>query len=194
MPTVISHPAAALGLLPWFRRACGRPAVLGIGALLTVLPDLDVIGFRLGIPYGHMLGHRGLSHSLAFALVVGGLAALPVARAWRLRPGVLWLYFFLCLASHGLLDALTSGGLGIAFFAPFSGERFFFDFRPLRVSAIGLSNFLAGDWAGVLTSELRWVWLPALAFGATGLIAGRFARRAARGAPAAAAEGTGEGR
>ena len=38
---------------------------------LAVLPDLDVLGFHAGIPYEHTLGHRGLSHSLLFALVVG---------------------------------------------------------------------------------------------------------------------------
>jgi len=193
MPTVISHPAAALGLFPWFRRALGRPAVLAIGVLLTLLPDLDVLGFHFGIPYGHLLGHRGLSHSLAFAIVVGGLVALPVARAYRLRPAVLWLYFSLCLASHGLLDALTSGGLGIAFFSPFSNERFFFEFRPLRVSAIGLSDFLASRWTAVLASELKWVWLPALALGIAGALAARLHRRAAGRAPEAVAEGAGEG-
>jgi inner membrane protein len=192
MPTVITHPAAALGLFPWFRRELGRPAVLVIGALLTVLPDLDVVGFKLGIPYGHLLGHRGLSHSLFFALVAGGLAALAVARVYRLKPAVLWLYFFLCLASHGLLDALTSGGLGIAFFSPFSNERFFFDFRPLRVSAIGLGDFLASRWTVVLASELKWVWLPALALGAAGVVAGRLTRRAAGRAQDAAPEALGD--
>jgi len=189
MPTVISHPVVALGLFPWLRRELGRPAVLVIGMLLTVLPDLDIVGFKLGIPYGHLLGHRGLSHSLVFALVVGGLAALAVARVYRLRPAVLWLYFFLCLASHGLLDALTSGGLGIAFFSPFSNERFFFDVRPLRVSAIGLSDFLASRWSAVLASELKWVWLPALALGAAGAVAGRLARRVADRAQGVAPEG-----
>jgi inner membrane protein len=193
MPTVITHPAAALGLLPWFRREVGRPAVLAVGVLLTMLPDLDVVGFALGIPYGHLLGHRGLSHSLFFALVVGGLVALPVARAYRLRPAVLWLYFFLCLASHGLLDALTSGGLGIAFFSPFSNERYFFDFRPLRVSAIGLSDFLASRWTAVLASELKWVWLPALALGAAGAVAARLTRRVAGRPPGTAPEGIGDG-
>jgi inner membrane protein len=179
MPTVITHPPVALGLFPWLRRDLGRPVVLVVGMVLTVLPDLDVVGFRLGIPYGHLLGHRGLSHSLVFALVVGGLAALPVARAYGLRPAVLWLYFFLCLASHGLLDALTGGGLGVAFFSPFSNERFFFEVRPLRVSAIGLSDFLASRWTAVLASEVKWVWLPSLALGMAGALAARLRRRAA---------------
>lgn len=176
MPTIITHPAAALGLLPWFRGQLGRPAVLITGMALTVAPDLDVIGFALGIPYGDLLGHRGLSHSLPFALAFGAAAAWPLARLWRVDFRLLWLYFFLCLASHGLLDALTGGGLGIAFFAPFTNERYFLDFRPIRVSDIGVGDFRTGRWMTVLLSELRWVWLPALGLAATGLFAARLSR------------------
>ncbi len=104
---------------------------------------------------------------------------------------MLWLYFLLCLASHGPLDALTSGGLGIAFFSPFSDERYFFDVRPLRVSAIGLSDFLASRWTAVLASELKWIGLPALALGAAGAVAGWLARRAAGRAQGVVPEGIG---
>ncbi len=173
MPTVFSHPAAAIGAFPWFRRRLGHPAVLLVGMALTVLPDIDVIGFRFGIAYGDLLGHRGLTHSLAFALVVGGLVAWPAARLSGAGLRVLWFYFFLCLASHGLLDALTDGGLGIAFFSPFSNERYFFDFRPVRVSAISVQRFFAGNWTGLLAIELRWIWLPALVLGAAGIAVGR---------------------
>ncbi len=89
---------------------------------------------------------------------------------------------------------MTSGGLGIAFFAPFSDERFFFDVRPLRVSALGLSDFLASRWTAVLASELKWVWLPALALGIAGALAARLRRRAAGRAPEVAPEGVGDGR
>lgn len=173
MPTVITHPVVALGLAPWFRRRLGRPAVLVTGMVLTALPDLDVVGFGFGIAYGDLLGHRGLSHSLPFAFALGGLVAAAMARRDRIGFALLWLYFFLCLASHGLLDAFTNGGLGVAFFSPFSNERYFFDARPLRVSAIGLGDFLSGRWIDVLGSEFKWIWLPALALGGVGLVAAR---------------------
>ena len=173
MPTVISHPAVALGAFPWFRRRLGHPAVLLAGMVLTILPDIDVIGFRFGIAYGDLLGHRGLTHSLAFALAVGGLAAWPASRLSGAGLRVLWLYFSLCLASHGLLDALTDGGLGIAFLSPFSNERYFFDFRPVRVSEISVQRFFAGNWPGLLAIELRWIWLPALLLGSAGIAIGR---------------------
>ena len=40
-----------------------------------MLPDADVFGLLVGIPYDSMFGHRGLTHSLLFAAAVGGLAA-----------------------------------------------------------------------------------------------------------------------
>jgi len=170
MPTVMTHPAAAMALFPWFRGQLGRPAVLAMGMALTMAPDLDVIGFRFGVAYGDLLGHRGLSHSLSFAVSFGALAAATLARMYRLNFALLWAYCALCLASHGLLDAMTDGGLGVAFFAPFSNERYFFDVRPLHVSAIGVDSFLRSDWVGVIGSELRWVWLPALSLGLAGLV------------------------
>ncbi len=179
MASLITHPVVALGLFPWFRKRIGRPAVLGVGAVLTGLPDADVAGFAFGIGYDDLLGHRGLTHSLLFALVVAGLAALAASRAWRLNPGVLWLYFFLCLASHGVLDALTNGGLGVAFLSPFSNERYFFDFRPLQVSSISIARFFAHDWIGLLAIEFRWIWAPMLALGAAGVLVGRWRRATA---------------
>ncbi len=71
MVTIISHPAVplAIGL------GCGQPVIswrlLAVGMVCAVLPDLDVLAFRLDIPYGHDFGHRGFSHSLLFALLIG---------------------------------------------------------------------------------------------------------------------------
>ena len=54
-------------------------------------------------------------------------------------PGIL-----LCvavLASHGLLDAMTDGGLGVALFWPLSNQRFFLPLRPIPVAPIGRRMF-----------------------------------------------------
>jgi inner membrane protein len=73
----------------------------------------------------------------------------------------LWSYFFLATASHGLLDAMTDGGLGVAFFSPFNNARYFLPWRPIRVSPIGVSRFFTDRGLEVLKSELFWIWLPA---------------------------------
>ena len=163
MPSVFSHAVAAAGIGACFYRPGISPRILALGAVCATLPDLDVIGFRFGIGYGDMLGHRGLSHSLPFA---AALATMVVGLGFRHgAPGIsvraLWTYLFLATASHGLLDGFTDGGLGVAFFAPFSGTRYFFPARPIEVSPIGIRQFFTDRGSRVLMSELVWVWLPA---------------------------------
>jgi inner membrane protein len=170
MPSVISHAVAALALGAAFfgRKAPAR--ALAAGALCSALPDADVIGFTFGVRYADPLGHRGLTHSLAFAGMLAALV-LPAARSRGEAPSPsrLWTYLFLATASHGLLDAMTDGGLGIALLAPFDQTRYFFPFRPIEVSPIGLRRFLSGRGLTVLASELLWVWLPSAAVAGTAL-------------------------
>ena len=125
-------------------------------------PDLDVLGLALGVPYGSPLGHRGLFHSVPFAAVfAAAVAALAFPRA---RPGFsrirAWLYLFLATASHGVLDAFTDGGGGVALLSPFDERRFFAPFRPIAVSPIGVGAFFSARGIAVIESELLWIWLP----------------------------------
>lgn len=150
-----------------------RRGLLLLGASCAVAPDLDVIGFRLGVGYGDMLGHRGLSHSLPFAALCAALLAHLWQTRERARPPALaatapsalrvWTFLFVAFASHGLLDALTNGGLGVAFFAPLDSERYFFPWQPIQVSPISVRRFFTARGWRVLQSELLVVWLPALA-------------------------------
>jgi inner membrane protein len=130
--------------------------------MCSVIPDLDVIGFDFGIRYGDFWGHRGFTHSIVFAAL---LAAAAVAIAFRSPlPSIgrfsLWLYFFLATASHGLLDAMTDGGLGVAFFAPFDNRRYFLPWTPIRVSPIGIGRFFTARGVAVIQTELLWIWIP----------------------------------
>jgi inner membrane protein len=134
------------------------------GLIASVLPDADVIGFNLGVPYGHFLGHRGFSHSITFAAIVG-LLGMCFARQLEAHRTVASFFLLLSTLSHGVLDALTAGGLGVAFFSPFSDERFFFSWRPIRVSPLELEPFLKLRGWRVFLSEFLWVWLPAVSLG-----------------------------
>jgi inner membrane protein len=172
MASAISHAVAALALGSLFR--WNRPPLRywAAGVFCAVIPDADSIGFALGIRYGDLLGHRGLSHSLLFAAVLAPLLAFTLFRE-EMRAGGgaskrmrLCAYLFLAAASHGLLDAVTNGGLGVAFLSPFDATRYFFPFRPVEVSPISVARFLQGRGLDVLASELKWIILPALALGA----------------------------
>ncbi|HKO02152.1 MAG TPA: metal-dependent hydrolase [Thermoanaerobaculia bacterium] len=143
MPTIFSHPAVPLAL----RRVVG-PLPRGVviaGVIGAIAPDLDVIAFAFHVPYGSMFGHRGFTHSIVFALLFAALFA---------RTRGAFAYVFTAVVSHPILDAMTNGGRGVAFFSPFSNRRFFFPWRPIEVSPIGAIDF------SVLLSELWWVWLP----------------------------------
>lgn len=75
-------------------------------------------------------------------------------------PFALWAYLFLATTSHGLLDAMTDGGLGVAFFSPFENSRYFLPWRPIHVSPIGIARFFSARGLYVLQSEIRYIWLP----------------------------------
>jgi len=162
MPTVFSHAAPALALgLALGPKVIPRRLLLA-GLAFSLAPDLDSIGYFMGVPYDSPLGHRGLSHSVAAAALAGaaGLALAPWFRAGRLVSG---LFLFLAVASHIALDAATSGGLGPACFWPFEESRHFLPWRPIRVAPMHPAAMLSGRGAAVLLSELKWVWLPSLA-------------------------------
>lgn len=131
----------------------------------AILPDADVVSFLMGIRYEDLWGHRGMTHSLLFAAGVGALAAARFRPGWKKEGWTLAALFAAITASHGVLDAFTNGGLGVAFFSPFDTTRWFFPWTPIEVSPIGAGFFSARGLA-VIFNELRWVWLPALALGA----------------------------
>ncbi len=121
-----------------------------------MLPDADVIGFKFGIAYADQYGHRGASHALLVAAGVAGLLTASIRpENWKL----IFAFLFLSMASHGILDAFTSGGLGPALLWPFDDARYFAPVTPIRVSPIGM-GFFSGRGVAVLFSEALWVWLP----------------------------------
>jgi inner membrane protein len=139
---VLSHAVAALGIGACFYRPRIPKRVWWVGVACSVLPDIDVLGFRFGVRYGDFWGHRGFTHSLIFAALTASVAL--ILGFWHggrvVRRLYLWTYFFLAAASHGLLDAMTDGGLGGAFFSPFDNHRYFLPWRPIHVSPIGFST------------------------------------------------------
>ena len=107
---------------------------------LSLLPDADVVGFRYGIRYGHAWGHRGATHSLVFALALA--CAIGLLANWLRLPALRTaLVAAVVVGSHGLLDALTDGGLGCALLWPFDTRRYFAPWQPIPVAPIGRHFF-----------------------------------------------------
>src|SRR5947209_10818216 len=138
--------------------------------LWAVAPDLDtwaMLGF--GIPRGSMFSHRGFFHSPFFLILITAAVAAAVART-NGRRAVAWLALVWAVSAitHPLLDMLTDGGSGVMLLFPFSEDRLFFPWRPIRVSPLSIARFF--DRAG----EILWSELPfsagAAAFGVAGLL------------------------
>jgi inner membrane protein len=169
LPTILTHPAVPLALAWGLGQDVISKRLLAAGIVAAVVPDLDVLAFRLGIPYAAEFGHRGFSHSLLLALIAG-LVGAGMARTLHSTFQRAFWFLFVAMASHGILDAFTNGGLGIALLWPFSGERFFAPFQPIEVAPLGLSRFLSMRGGAVLWSEVVWVWLPLFAVAAIAVV------------------------
>jgi inner membrane protein len=164
MPTAISHSLVAIVFGKIFSKSTGVKFWI-LSIICAILPDIDVIMFSFGIPYEHMYGHRGISHSILFALLVSLIVVLIGLREIKRNTKLWWsfvLYFFLIGLSHDILDAMTSGGLGIGFFMPFDSARYFFPFRPVRVSPFSIICFFNSEGLRIVVSEFIWVWIPAV--------------------------------
>ena len=151
MPSSIGHglAAAAVTRALWPHN---QPRRLVLTAVLSaVLLDVDAIGRPFGL--GDLMflgGHRALIHSLPFAALLGTTLVLAFYRRAEfngMRPRI-WIAIVLAVATHGVLDAFTTYGAGVMFFAPFSDARFKAPWLPFR---------------GVLP-EIVGIWVPALFF------------------------------
>jgi inner membrane protein len=166
MASAFSHAFAAvtLGKVYTGRRMGWRFWALALAS--AVLPDADVVTFGLGISYDSRFGHRGLTHSLPFALFWAFLVVWCEFKEIKRFSGRWWgmfAFFFVVTASHGVLDALTNGGRGVAFFSPFSGERYFFPWHGIEVSPLSIRQFFS-EWGGaVVRSEFKYIWVPCIA-------------------------------
>lgn len=105
-----------------------RPATLWaapIAALACASPDIDLAFIRT--PLEFLLLHRGISHSLAAAPILGLLLALLAWPLWRKNtPGrwkfrYVWLFCAAMPLLHAWLDVVTTYGTMI--FLPFSHYR-----------------------------------------------------------------------
>ena len=158
MPTILSHPAFPLAVGIGLGRERVPRLLLLAGVALSILPDLDVIGFHLGVPYAADFGHRGFSHAIPVALLTALLVAWTLRRQVPFWRG--WWFLTLAMASHGLLDCLTTGGKGVALLWPFFSTRLFAPIQVIQVAPLTASRMLSARGLVVLESELLWVWLP----------------------------------
>lgn len=162
MASIFGHALVSIALGTGFVKVKKKIKFWFLGVFCAIFPDADVLGFKYGIPYANFWGHRGFSHSLVFAILLG----LTISLLFYRKKQFIWYFLFFTLAtiSHAILDALTTGGLGVAFFSPFENSRYFFPWRPIQVSPIGVANFFTERGLRVIKNELLWIGIPSFIF------------------------------
>jgi len=160
MSSLFGHALAGLAISAAFTRSRPPRRLWALAVACAVAPDVDWFSQFFQVADGSDLAHRGLTHSLLAALLIATLA-MAVGFRDQLRSPRHWACLLSATFSHGLLDACTFGGTGVAFLLPFSDARFVSAWQPMFVSPIPLSDRLL-DWLWFsLGTELMWIGLPA---------------------------------
>jgi inner membrane protein len=123
-----------------FRRRLGRRAIAA-GALVALVPDLDIAAGWIGGPFVNWVHHRGLTHSILFGPIAGILLGWLIWRwhCWRFgrdddivsgdaRRAWMWLAVIV-LMTHPIIDAFTSYGTQLLY--PLTNTRFAINAMPI---------------------------------------------------------------
>ncbi len=71
MASLFGHALASIAIGNSFSKTIQGWKFWLLGIFCAIIPDADVISFKLGIPYQDFWGHRGFTHSFVFALILG---------------------------------------------------------------------------------------------------------------------------
>jgi inner membrane protein len=165
MPSLLGHAVAGLAITETFHRARLPRRIWVLAPMCAMAQDLDWFVSFLAYHKNHILNHRGVAHSLFGALLLAA-AVLILALRRDQRSFQAWLCLTLAALSHGLMDACTSGGVGVALFMPFSDSRWACLWQPIQVAPLPLGREDLWLFLASLRSEALWIGLPALAVAA----------------------------
>jgi inner membrane protein len=104
MPTIFSHAVFAASIGSTFQPAQKQVRFWVLTAICAMLPDADVLSFALGLRYESMFGHRGITHSILFAVAVGATVTVFFFSGSQIPKWKLAVYFALVTVTHPFLD------------------------------------------------------------------------------------------
>ncbi|MCP4900567.1 MAG: metal-dependent hydrolase [bacterium] len=162
MPSPVTHGLVGIVMAQTVPLGVSKRRSTVVFAVLSVMPDIDLLGSLAGIPWRGNLGHRGITHSVGVAVVCGLIGARIIHGKQGLsRRKVVGLTLLACAVavSHGLLDAATSIGVGVGLLMPFFDERIILPVRPILVPRARGDGLVLAMLRMVL-AELLTVWLP----------------------------------
>ncbi len=159
MPLPLTHALVPIAAMVAIARApiSGRLMAAAVGAAMA--PDLDGLMHPLfGVAVNSIYGHRGFSHSLFIAIMVGVVAA-ALHRHLKVRPLTAAVVVTSAMASHGLLDMMTNSGRPVAYLWPLTSLRMFADWRPFPGSSPQSYSFIGAE-IGRIGPEMVRVVIP----------------------------------
>ncbi|HJU45832.1 MAG TPA: metal-dependent hydrolase [Chitinophagaceae bacterium] len=108
-------------------KTIGKKAML-LGAVAQLIPDIDVVSHLWLDNVNSLIAHRGITHSLLFALLMATVLALISKKLSGLLSGVSfrkWFFLYsINISAHLFVDCLNTYGTGL--FEPFSDQRISF--------------------------------------------------------------------
>lgn len=161
MPSLFGHAVAGLAITAVCHGDKLPRRTWSLAAFCAMAPDLDWFVSLGNIHRGHVLNHRGAAHSLFAAFLIAAVVFLLAFRKGQ-RRGDVWLCLTVAALSHGLLDACTAGGVGVALFMPFSKTRWACLWQPGHVAPLPLCREHTYTFLASLLDEARWIGIPAL--------------------------------
>ncbi|MDB4924431.1 metal-dependent hydrolase [Mucilaginibacter sp.] len=133
------------------------------GAAAQALPDIDTFPAFFFPADEALLIHRGLTHSLLFALTAGALLAFLVQKIYSravLSYTALLFFFCLQLTLHDLIDTCNSYGTGLL--EPFSHRRFSINLLyvadPLFTAGLLVGSLVLFVKPVIYPYRKKWVW------------------------------------
>ena len=162
MSTIFTQPLVGIAASRLVPRKIWSKRFLMMSLVAAIIPDIDVIGIPFGVPHGHALAHRGLTHSIIFTIPIS-LLLLKIffshQKIISLKGLLMTMYLVLVTLSHGILDALGDGTNGVALLWPFTSERIFLPVNPIPDSVISTSFFGEIGYR-VMLHEILIIWVP----------------------------------
>lgn len=160
--SVLGHVAVGVVAARAVNRSQPEPGAARLGTMmagltiLALLPDADFLLPAL-VPISPSFDHRGITHSLTFAVLIGLITAWVLLVTQSDRPLAWGILVAAVVATHGLLDLLGQSQLGVELLWPFSTVRL----TPWQLLPDpSLAPPLARNFLGPLTAELV-LFLPA---------------------------------
>ena len=111
----------------FFEKGFGKKAMIW-GALAQSIPDIDFIASLWMNTSENLLAHRGFTHSVIFSIIIIPVFALLAERIHRphnISYKKWFLFFAAAILPHIFIDGFNN--YGVAWFEPFSHQRFSFN-------------------------------------------------------------------